>query len=75
LDGRAFSASYKCINDRHFQRLLKNESGASAPEYALILVVVGLSIMFAAVDLSGAIGHALSGAAACISNGTSGTCR
>ena len=37
----------------------RDESGASAAEYALILVVVGLAIVAGAQALSGAIGTAL----------------
>ncbi|MDG5752287.1 Flp family type IVb pilin [Qipengyuania sp. XHP0211] len=36
-----------------------DESGASAAEYALILVVVGIAIVTAATTLSGAIGGAM----------------
>jgi pilus assembly protein Flp/PilA len=53
---------------------LRDESGASAAEYALILVVVGLAIVVAATTLSGAIGGAMSRTASCIDNPTSTTC-
>ena len=54
-----------------------DESGASAAEYALILVVVGLGIVAAATALSGAIGNAIQDTAACIdsdADGVTGTC-
>ena len=51
-----------------------DESGASAAEYALILVVVGLGIVIGALALSTAIGNAMSRAASCIDAGTSGAC-
>ena len=51
-----------------------DESGASAAEYALILVVVGLGIVVGALTLSTAIGDAMSRAASCIDAGTSGAC-
>jgi len=38
---------------------LADESGASAAEYALILVVVGIAIVGAATALSGAISDAM----------------
>ncbi|WP_435417897.1 Flp family type IVb pilin [Parerythrobacter aurantius] len=38
---------------------MQDESGASAAEYALILVVVGLAIVAAAQGLSGAIAGAM----------------
>jgi pilus assembly protein Flp/PilA len=55
---------------------LADESGASAAEYALILVVVGLAIVTAAGVLSGAIGNAMKNTADCIdpTGVTTGTC-
>ena len=47
---------------------LRDESGASAAEYALILVVVGLAIVAGGFALSGAIGTAMNNAASCIEN-------
>lgn len=38
-----------------FLKMLKDESGAAAAEYALILAVVGAGIIVAAVALGGAI--------------------
>ena len=46
---------------------LRDESGASAAEYALILVVVGVAIVGAAVVLSGAIAGAMYETASIIS--------
>jgi pilus assembly protein Flp/PilA len=45
---------------------LRDESGASAAEYALILVVVGIAIVGAAGFLSGAIAGAMSDTASTI---------
>jgi pilus assembly protein Flp/PilA len=42
---------------------LRDESGASAAEYALILAIVGVGIVGAAVALRDAIGGAMSNAA------------
>ena len=41
---------------------LRDESGASAAEYALILAVVGAGIAFAAFQLGGAIGTSINAA-------------
>ena len=51
-----------------FIRFIKDESGASAAEYALILAIVGAAIAFAAVTLGGAIANAMDNATDCISN-------
>lgn len=45
---------------------LRDESGASAAEYALILVVVGLAIVIGAGTLASSIGNAMSDTAKCI---------
>ena len=42
-----------------FIKLIKDESGASAAEYALILAIVGSGIAAAAFFLGGAIGNSL----------------
>jgi pilus assembly protein Flp/PilA len=57
-----------------FINMLKDQSGASAAEYALILAIVGTAIAAAAVLLGGAIGNAMDSAASCI-NGTDTSCR
>jgi pilus assembly protein Flp/PilA len=56
------------------RKFVNDESGASAAEYALILVVIGLAIVLAATNLSGAISGAMNKTASCINNGTSGSC-
>lgn len=45
---------------------LRDDSGASAAEYALILAVVGSVIVIAALGLANSIGSAMSDAGACI---------
>jgi pilus assembly protein Flp/PilA len=55
------------------RKFVNDESGASAAEYALILVVIGLAIVVAASTLSGAIGGAMDKAASCIEKGTGAT--
>ena len=53
---------------------LADESGASAAEYALILVVVGLGIVVAGVSLQGAIAGAMTDAGDCIDTPTVAGC-
>ena len=57
-----------------FINMLKDEAGASAAEYALILAIVGGGIAIAALLLGGAIGKSINSAANCINNPTTGTC-
>jgi pilus assembly protein Flp/PilA len=49
-------------------QFLRDESGASAAEYALILAIVGIGIVAAATTLRNAIGGAMNNAATTISN-------
>jgi pilus assembly protein Flp/PilA len=49
-----------------FIRMLKDESGASAAEYALILAIVGSGIALAAWGLGQAISNSMSNSASCI---------
>lgn len=53
-----------------FIRMIKDEAGASAAEYALILAVVGVGIIVAAVALGGAVGNAMQCAADTINTAT-----
>ena len=46
----------------NFLKMIKDESGAAAAEYALILAVVGAGIVIAAVQLGGSISFAMNGA-------------
>jgi pilus assembly protein Flp/PilA len=48
--------------------MLKDESGASAAEYALILAIVGTAIALAALYLGGEIAGAVNSAGSCINN-------
>ena len=54
-----------------FINMLKDQSGASAAEYALILAIVGGAIALAAVTLGKTIGNAMGKASNCISKGSS----
>lgn len=49
-----------------FLRMLRDDRGASAAEYALILAIIGAVIALAALALSDAIGNAMTEAAECI---------
>lgn len=55
-------------------QFVRDESGASAAEYALILVIVGVGIVLGALALGDSIAGAMSDAATCIDNGTAGSC-
>ena len=58
---------------KNFIRMMKDESGASAAEYALLLALIGVGIALAAYGLGGAIKTELSQAEACIES-TTGVC-
>nr|WP_294851156.1 Flp family type IVb pilin [uncultured Sphingomonas sp.] len=58
---------------KNFINMLRDDRGASAAEYALILAVIGAVIAVAAITLSKAIGGAMNDAATCISSSGS-TC-
>ncbi|WP_255553997.1 Flp family type IVb pilin [Sphingomicrobium clamense] len=51
---------------KNFVNMIKDESGASAAEYALILAIVGSAVALAAITLGGAIATAMNDAASCI---------
>ena len=51
---------------KFFVEMLRDESGASAAEYALILAIVTTGIAGAAVALGDAIGNAIGDATDCI---------
>jgi len=53
--------------------MLRDQSGASAAEYALILAIVGGAIALAAVTLGGSIGNSLGKASNCINAGSKAT--
>jgi pilus assembly protein Flp/PilA len=54
-------------------RLLKDQTGASAAEYALILAIIGAGIAVAAYNLGGSISSAMSDAGSCIDSQPSST--
>lgn len=51
-----------------FIKLMRDDSGASAAEYALILAIVGTAIALAAIFLGDTIATALSESSECISS-------
>jgi pilus assembly protein Flp/PilA len=48
--------------------LMRDDSGASAAEYALILAIVGSAIALAAIGLGGAVSNSMNRAKNCIAN-------
>jgi pilus assembly protein Flp/PilA len=57
-----------------FINMLRDDRGASAAEYALILAIIGAVIALAALGLADAIGNAMDDTANCIENPTTGVC-
>ena len=55
-------------------KMLKDDSGASAAEYALILAIIGSVIAIAALGLSNAIGNAMDDTAECIADPKASNC-
>ena len=56
-----------------FIRMLKDNSGAAAAEYALILAIIGSGIALAAWGLGQDIGNAMDDAGNCLTTQTAGT--
>jgi pilus assembly protein Flp/PilA len=56
-----------------FINMLRDDSGASAAEYALILAIIGGAIALAAITLGKTIGNSLKTASNCISAGSTAT--
>ena len=50
--------------------MLRDDSGAAAAEYALILAIVGAAIAFAALSLGTAVKTSMDRASNCIKNAT-----
>ena len=57
-----------------FIKMLKDDSGASAAEYALILAIVGSALAIAAIGLGNQISSTMNNAAAKIKNCEDGSC-
>ena len=60
---------------KNFIKMLRDDRGASAAEYALILAIIGAVIAIAALALSNAIGTAMNETAKCITTPTTGNCK
>lgn len=59
----------------NFIKMIRDDRGASAAEYALILAIIGAVIAVAALALSNAIGTAMNDTAACITSPTTTVCQ
>ena len=59
----------------NFIKMIKDDSGASAAEYALILAIVGTGIAIAALILGGAIADSMNSASNCINLATTAACQ
>lgn len=53
---------------------IREEDGAAAAEYALILAIIGSAIAVAALLLGTNIGVAITNAATCVANPSAGNC-
>ena len=57
-----------------FIKMLNDQSGASAAEYALILAIVGGAIALAALALGNAVSNSMTRAKNCINSPSSAQC-
>ena len=57
-----------------FMKLLRDEAGASAAEYALILAIVGSALAVAAIALGGTIANSMNYAGNRINDCQDGSC-
>jgi pilus assembly protein Flp/PilA len=57
-----------------FINMMKDQSGAAAAEYALILAIVGGAIALAALALGNAVANSMNRAKNCITGPTSANC-
>ena len=53
--------------------MLKDDSGASAAEYALILAIIGAAIAIAAIALGNAVATAMNRASNCVKSNSAAT--
>ena len=58
-----------------FIRFVKDEGGASAAEYALIVGIIGSGIAFAAFALGESIANGIGNTSSCIQTGGGDTCQ
>lgn len=59
---------------KDFIKILKDKSGASAAEYALILAIVGSALAVAAIGLGNTISSSMNTQASRITDCTDGSC-
>ncbi|MEO6247413.1 MAG: Flp family type IVb pilin [Sphingomicrobium sp.] len=57
-----------------FLKMIRDDSGAAAAEYALILAIVGSAIALAAVGLGEAVSGSMNRATNCITTATNAAC-
>ena len=57
-----------------FKKMMLDQSGAAAAEYALILAIVGSAIALAAFQLGGTISNSMNDAKNCINAGNGTNC-
>src|SRR5256885_725234 len=62
------------LNMKTFINMLRDQSGASAAEYALILAIVGGAIAIAALALGNAVANSMNRASNCIKTPSSTSC-
>lgn len=60
---------------KNFINMLRDDSGASAAEYALILAIIGAGIAVASYALGGAISSAMDNASSCINSAPGAGCQ
>lgn len=60
---------------KNFLNMLRDQSGASAAEYALILAIIGAGIAVAAFTLGGSISTAMNTASDCINSAPGEGCQ
>jgi pilus assembly protein Flp/PilA len=64
--GDAVEIGWKEFIMKTFLNMLRDDSGASAAEYALILAIVGTAIALAAIGLGNAVSGSMNNASDCI---------
>ena len=57
-----------------FMNMIRDESGAAAAEYALILAIVGAAIAIAAIGLGSAVANSMNRASNCIKGANATAC-
>ena len=71
--GTGGPAEHWGLEMNNFLKLIRDDSGAAAAEYALILAIVGAAIVIAAIGLGNAVAGAMNTAADCIT--TTSSCK